>query len=398
MNPHMPILPYRLTGENMIRKSLTPASLVLLVLILSVPTLHAQTPRNILLEEFSTAQCGFCPDGDLIAARIVKDHPSVIWVTHHAGFGVDSMTAPGSPAIASAFVNFAPSGVIDRTLFPRHVAPYANLGTIRSKWDSLVAAHLGDEQFCDIRIVSTYYADAAEIQCTLEVEFSTIPAPGDFRLNLFVIEDSIVGMGKGYDQTNYFNGTAGHPFRGAGDPIIGYAHHRVVSAIPTGAWGVGGVIPATPETGTVYSWKWTGRLNDIWDRNNIDRHDLISFVAFVSYHHDDPLQRRVVHAGQARITNVVLNTGHEATLPQGITLSAWPNPVHDRVTVEALLLPSENGVLIVTDASGREVYRATMQGGNPRHTLHTARFSGGMHFCRVITPRGTAAGKFLVLR
>ncbi|MBN1446462.1 MAG: hypothetical protein JXA28_00925 [Bacteroidetes bacterium] len=50
--------------------------------------------RRILTEEFSTARCGFCPDGSLIDANIVRDHPSVIWVTHHAGFGVDSMTTP----------------------------------------------------------------------------------------------------------------------------------------------------------------------------------------------------------------------------------------------------------------------------------------------------------------
>ena len=161
--------------------------------------------RHILLEEFSTAQCGFCPDGDLIASRIVKDHPSVIWVTHHAGFGVDSMTAPGSATIAGAFVNFAPSGVIDRVLYPKHVAPYDNLGTMRGKWDSLVTARLGDEQYCDVRITSTFWGELAQLDCTVEVTFRTLPPPGDLRLHLFVIEDSIVGAGKGYDQKNYFN-------------------------------------------------------------------------------------------------------------------------------------------------------------------------------------------------
>ncbi|MCZ7556034.1 MAG: hypothetical protein M5R41_06495 [Bacteroidia bacterium] len=382
----------------MVRKSLFLAAFTLFMLTLAVSTVHAQSARQVLLEEFSTAQCGFCPDGDIIAAQIVKDHPSVIWVTHHAGFGVDSMTAPGSATVASAFVNFAPSGVIDRTLFPLHVAPYANLGTIRSKWDSLVTARLGDEQFCDIRITSTYYAEVGQIDCTLEVEFSRIPSPGDFRLNLFVIEDSIVGMGKGYDQVNYFNGTPGHPYSGAGNPIIGYAHHNVVSAIPTGAWGVSGVIPATPETGTVYRWNWSSGLHHILDRNNFGLYDLISFVAFVSYHHEDPLQRRVVHAGQARITNVVLGTGEEMMLPRQLTLSAWPNPTHDRITIEAALLPSDAGMLLVTDAAGREMCRMSIHGGNPRQTLDTERFSGGMYFCRVITPRGVAGGTFLVLK
>ncbi len=381
----------------MIRKSLPMVCIALLGLLLATGHLHAQTQRRILLEEFSTAQCGFCPDGDLIAARIVKDHPSVIWVTHHAGFGIDSMTAPGSNTIANAFVNFAPSGVIDRVLYPLHVAPYANLGTIRSKWDSLITAHLGDEQYCDIRITSTYYVELMELHCTVDVEFSTLPAAGDFRLHLFVVEDSIVGSGPGYDQKNYFNGTSGHPFKGAGDPIIGYAHHKVVSAIPTGAWGVEGVIPSTPETGNVYSWNWSGDMLGIWDGSNDGRHELITLVAFVAYHDSDPLKRRVVHAGEAHITNIIVGTDELPAAPRELAISVWPNPAADRVTVTASLSPAESGSLIVSDAAGREVRRTQLSGGNSRHTLPTSQLPAGMYFCRVLTGRGIATGKFVVL-
>jgi hypothetical protein len=380
----------------MVRLTSLVAFLLLLLVIVAV-TANAQTAqRRILLEEFSTAQCGFCPDGEVIASKIVRDHPSVIWVTHHAGFGTDSMTALHSPAIAGAFVNFAPSGVIDRVKYPKHVAPYENLGNIRSKWDSLVTAHLGDEQYAEIRIVSTYRAPTQQLECAVEVEFSAVPATGDLRLHLFVIEDSIVGAGKGYDQTNYFNSTAGHKYYGAGDPILGYAHHRVVSAIPTGAWGVEEVIPRTPETGKVYTWNWTGDMNAIWDKNNLGRHDIISLVAFVSYYDSDPFRRAVVHAGEAPITNLILDVPNAPAVPGTLELAVYPNPASSHVTVTAALAPAEHGRLIVTDAAGREVAIARLDAGNPRLALSTAALPAGIYFTRLMTGTRIAAGKFLV--
>ncbi len=382
----------------MIRNSLPFACVLLFASLLAHAPLSAQTTqRHILLEEFSTAQCGFCPDGDIVASRIEKDHPSVIWVTHHAGFGTDSMTAPGSNTIAGAFVNFAPSGVIDRVLYPKHVAPYENLGTIRGKWDSLVTAHLDDEQYADIRINSTYREGTAELECTVEIEFSALPAPGDLRVHLYVIEDSIIGHGKGYDQTNYFNSTQGHPFRGAGDPIVGYAHHRVVSAIPGGAWGVTGVIPSTPETGKVYTWNWKGDMNAIWDKSNVGRHDIISLVAFVGYHDADPFRRLVVHASEAEITNVVLATDQVLAAPTALNLAVWPSPAANNVTISASLAPSSSGTLVVTDAAGRFVVNTRITGDNPRYSLSTTGLPDGIYFCRLLSGAGIVSGKFLVL-
>jgi hypothetical protein len=97
----------------------------LLFVMFAVAPLSAQSgERHVLLEEFSTAVCGFCPDGTLMAKQLVHDHPSVIWVTHHAGFGTDSMTTPEGRSIAGAFTNFAPSACIDRGEYPVHVSPY----------------------------------------------------------------------------------------------------------------------------------------------------------------------------------------------------------------------------------------------------------------------------------
>ncbi len=372
----------------------------LLIGFLTLGSAQAQE-RHILLEEFSTSRCGFCPDGTLMAAQIVRDHPSVIWVTHHAGFGVDSMTTPETRAIAGAFTNFAPGACIDRGVYPKHVSPYieeyGKIATTRSKWDSVVTAHLGDEQYAALTISSSYNASTTEISVSVDVEFSALPPTGDIRMNLFIVEDSVIGYGEGYDQKNYYNGNSTHPLYGAGDPIVGYAHHRVVSGVPTGAWGAEGVIPATPVTGTPYTYSWTGPLTEVWDKNNQNRPDLISLVAFISYYDVDPLKRQVIHTAEAHLD---VQTSTDA-LPDGPSLSvqAYPNPaVRDAHFVTAHDNP-EGGTLQVTDFAGRIVARYHVPSGSQRFLLRTAALPSGTYFYRLIAGRNVSiGGKLLIVQ
>src|SRR5207302_40583 len=107
------------------------------------------------LEEFSTAPCGFCPDGDLVAAALIKSYPKVIWVTHHAGFGTDSMTVPQSVTLANAFTTFAPGAAIDRGYYNIPVYSYPNLIAVsRQKWDSICVAHLNDAPAVNLGITN----------------------------------------------------------------------------------------------------------------------------------------------------------------------------------------------------------------------------------------------------
>ena len=62
--------------------------------------------RKVLLEQFTTELCGYCPGG---AARIksVIEQPEfagkVHWVAHHAGFYTDSYTIPESQSYLRLF-------------------------------------------------------------------------------------------------------------------------------------------------------------------------------------------------------------------------------------------------------------------------------------------------------
>jgi hypothetical protein len=72
--------------------------LLYFLFILSLPA-SAQV-KKVLLEEFTTNLCGFCPPKSHdIQVYYENNTSNSVFMTHHAGFGVDSMT--NSPPLPS---------------------------------------------------------------------------------------------------------------------------------------------------------------------------------------------------------------------------------------------------------------------------------------------------------
>lgn len=335
---------------------------------------YSQVTKQILLEEFSTAPCGFCPDGDLVAAQIISNHPSVIWVTHHAGFGTDSMTANGSVPIANAFTTFAPGACIDRGDYPIPVyttPPYIAIS--RQKWDSVCVAHLNDPPVVDVTIVPQYNATSRILDCAVNTNFLIVPVSGDLRVNLFLVEDSVVGFGSGYDQTNYYNTTLGHPFYNAGNPIVGYIHHHVVRYIASAAWGQAGVIPNTPVMGATYSYSFNNISIPVsWKENDIE------IVAFVSYYNTDAHLRQVLNSGKIKMTGTTNSIEGEPG-----AFSVFPNPASEYINFF-----SDNPVVtdtkfILKDIAGKTVMEHVLEKGKVSLTVSASDLSTGIYFYTV---------------
>lgn len=370
-------------------------SLSLLLLLTVLPlSLSAQTQKRILLEEFTTAPCGFCPEGDIIAAKLVRDHPSIIWFAHHAGFGTDSMTVNESKTIAGAFTTFAPGACIDRGDHPIPVytmPPY--IAVSRQKWDSVCTAHLNDPPVADVRLMHTFHPSARSFTCKVDVRFISAPQPGDIRLNLFIVEDSVVGFGKGYDQTNYFNTTPGHAFYQKGDPIVGYTHHRVLRAVPTGAWGLTGVIPNTPSPGTTYSKTITSiPISGRWNEAALD------VIAFVSYYDTDAKKRPVINANSKRLLDA--STDVEITDIKSLPmLSVYPMPAADRLFIRSSVPIAKRVHILMTDFTGRVVRSATMDAQSTLLSVAVDDLRPGTYFYRAVENGITLqTGKLFVIR
>lgn len=200
--------------------------------------------KRVLLETFTGSWCGWCPDGSVVQEQILSNYgPRVMAVEIHDG---DAMEFPDG--IRSLFgVSAYPNGMVDRALFAGEFdEPHS-----RGAWQSNVVQQFSAYTPLNVGITSNYIPGTRQVEVTLDAHFIDYGA-GDLRFVCMIVEDNIVGSGTGYDQTNYLNGTAGHPYEGAGDPIIGFNHRHVLRDISS-AVGNPGVIstPINPgETAT----------------------------------------------------------------------------------------------------------------------------------------------------
>ncbi|MFI5221308.1 MAG: T9SS type A sorting domain-containing protein, partial [Bacteroidia bacterium] len=315
-----------------------------------------------------------------IAYGIVGQRPQVIWVTHHAGFGTDSMTVPESVTIASAFTTFAPGGCIDRGDIPIPVyttPPYIALS--RQKWDSVIAAHVGDTAYASVGITNNYNAVTRTLNCTVNSTFNFVPRSGDLRINIYLVEDSVVGYGHGYDQKSYFNTTVGHPFYGKGDSIVGYVHHRVVRKVPGGAWGISGIIPSSPVVGTKYSYTFSNiSVPAGWKENYID------IVAFVSYYNSNAKLRQVVNSNHKMMKDISVDGVNEISQDENIVdVNFFPNPVSDKLSIEISSSVKTNSSFQILNPEGSLV--KTVELKENKTDVDLKGLANGIYFCRTVT-------------
>ena len=357
--------------------------------------------KRVLLEEFSTAQCGFCPDGDIILNSILQKYPHVIAFTHHAGFGTDSMTIPESNTIAYYFTEFAPGGVIDRGNYKIPVYTLGNyIAVSRQKWDSICGVELQNAPVADLDMKNTISPDGNSFDCTVSVIFYSAPNPGDLRLNIAMDEDSVMKLGFGYDQKSYFNDDPTHPtLYHTGDTIKGYVHNHVLRAMPSGAWGLAGVFPQNPQLGKAYTYTFKNiPLKNTWNKNNMN------VVAFVGYYNDSANQRPVLNTNQKKLTDAsdislgIAENGANNKAPQ---FTVFPNPSNGSGQIIVDFPASTHAGFEILDMKSHSVYASPA--ANYITGAHIINFNipaaaNGMYILRMTTDKGVYFDKISVMQ
>jgi len=295
------------------------------------------TNVKVVLEEFTGAWCGWCPDGTVIMEELIADNPGkVIGIGVHDG---DAMEY--SEGIRSEFgVSSYPNGMVDRKVFPGEPdEPHS-----RGQWTANVNAQLTRYTPVDVTVNHTYDASTRTITATVTADFVDYAA-GDMRFVMAITEDNVTGTGTGYNQVNYLNTTAGHPFEGAGDPIIGYIHRHVLRANEPGVFGNAGVIPSPVAPGSTYSETFTYVIPASYDENEI------SVIGFVSYTNPGAIgEREILNADEKKLSEVSVN---EHNLIGSMVIA--PNPVEDQFTLELDLREAMDANIVIYNTAGQQV-------------------------------------------
>ena len=345
--------------------------------------------KNVLLEEFTTAPCQFCPDGAVVVEQILAANPAVIAVAEHACFGTDAMTIPEASTYCSAFSGGAPTATIDRTLFPSE----SGVGHGRGTWAANANTSANKNTPVAVAVTGTYNPVNRSASVNVDANFVDFTKPGDLRVTLFVVEDSVTGTGSGYNQVNAYNTQAGHPYAGAGNPIVGFQHRHVLRDVyPSGnAWGQAGVIPTAPSNTGTYSQNFTFTMNAAWKTKDV------SFVAFVSYFDTDVTKREILNVEEVKLNNLV--TSIIEIKRDENSLSIYPNPTAGVTNVSFNLSTNNIVSLSLRDVTGKLVLSqdyGNLKAGNQVIQLDGSPLSNGIYFATITIGNETVSKKISI--
>lgn len=322
--------------------------------------------RKILLEQFTTAKCGYCPGGAERLATATDGQTNVVWIRYHAGFGTDALTNDIAETMTCFFggSTFAPAMMLDRTHFDAsRPGPVMSIGQV-----SDIRRHLSDAKsvktYCKVQTPRVDYdPDTRTLDCTVDIRFSDTVYGPDTRLQLLLVEDSIYMRQLDYDVNSY----------------VDYWHYGVVRDTLTPLWG----IPLTVVDGS-FSHTISYSLPADYDYRNC------KVVAIVyNYDPDDINNRQVLNSALSDYLYKSVGIGE---VSEGVQARLFPNPATGVVVLES---DAPVRQVSVVDATGRCHYRLTV-GGEQQVRLDLSHLSAGLYIVRVQTSQGLASRQLLL--
>ncbi len=150
-------------------------------------------PRNVLIEEFTTESCVYCPEAAKGLAAFLDSNPDkvdrVALACHHAGFYTDWLTVAASESYTwfyNSRSTYAPAFMYDRFAWDKN-SPVVG----RGDYQQYVDARIAEPSYVGITLSADVDSSKEKINVTVSCErgwdFSTTPA----RITLFLTEDNI---------------------------------------------------------------------------------------------------------------------------------------------------------------------------------------------------------------
>ena len=235
--------------------------------------------RNVLIEEFTGRNCGYCPDGHRIANLIVANNPGRVWAVNiHAG-GYSPVTYPNmntndGTAITSGFgIGGFPAGHVNRSTAE-------DLG--RNQWESHTNTQLAQQAEVNVAGFVTLNHTTRTAEITVEVYYTANSSQSTNYLTIMMLQDSILGSQSGnyYNPSQMLNGQ--------------YVHQHVLRDVVTSTWG-DEISPTT--AGTLITKNYTYQIPESIGVPNGVEVDLnnILFLAFVSEKYDGTPTRPILN-------------------------------------------------------------------------------------------------------
>jgi thiol-disulfide isomerase/thioredoxin len=316
---------------------------LIVLAILCFTQAQSQTPiKRPLVEEYTGTWCSSCAFGNVYFDYLETNYPNAIPVAIHSG---DVMQNLDVVLYMSDYFDALPTFLYDRVDFPSN--PEASPAVSAYPWptaldtlDHYLSIQYNQTPTATVGIDQVYDPTTREITATITANFVENDA-GSFRLNCFVLEDSVTG-GSDYNQTNSnFSGWTGGPsflqdLINSPSIITGYAHNHVLREMLGTPAGATASIPATVTNGSSYSKTFTYTLPVDYDETQI------SLVGVIQRHGSSVINdRNVVNANSQHLV-----TGSSSLWEfeqDFLNINVYPNPIQATSKIEFYV--KENGVI-----------------------------------------------------
>lgn len=222
-------------------------------------------PRNVLIEEFTTEQCVYCPQAASGLASFLTSNPNlaerVAVACHHAGYYTDWLTISASNSYTWFYndggATYAPAFMYDRYAWDG-TTPVVSRESGAAGYKNRVEQRIEVPSYADIQLNATFDNDKKTISvaanCERGWEYSEKPA----RITLFLTEDNITAKSQ--------SGASGT-----------FIHQHVLRAVNS-TWGT-----VLDWTDNLAEYNYTFTLNSSWKTNDL------KVIAFISgYDNTDP--------------------------------------------------------------------------------------------------------------
>lgn len=237
--------------------------------------------RNVIIEEFTGRNCGYCPDGHRIANQIMASNPGRVWAinVHAGGYAPTSypnfITQDGNSIHGGFSISGYPTGVVNRSTPD---------GQSRSVWANLSNTQLNQAAECNVAGMVVVNPASRLATITVEVYYTGNSAYDQNFLTVAMLQDSIMGSQSGMTSNpdQVVNGT--------------YCHMHIFRDVVNGnAWGEA----ITPTTqGTLITRTYTYEIPEVIGSPNGVEVDLdnILFLAWVSERQQGSATRPILTA------------------------------------------------------------------------------------------------------
>ncbi len=382
-----------------------------------ITVLTSAPVKNVVVEEFTGAWCGYCPRGGVTLSALSAADPKIIGAAIHGG-GTDNMATAEGTTVINSYASGFPTGMVDRSYVstvttPGYAIDDADWGATATTRESAVVP--ATVALSNVSFNSGTRTVTATVTATFVGDVK-----GPFSLNLYLTENYVFGptadqTDNGWNQHSYYYATSGSPFQGIGlttspwsTSVAGlmpsmYVHNHVVDKMVGGAYGDNTIIPTTVVTsGTTFQKIFTFVLPAAnpggAHRYNADNIYLIGMVE--EYDANNKANRYILNA-----TELKLNTNPEATGIADLTttefgsLIVFPNPASTEATVGITLNSDENVVVNVFNSLGQLVYNENegkLAAGEHMVTLNTEKLATGIYNVSISTSKGVISKKVTI--